>query len=591
VVTNIAAYQFAPLTDLKALRTELLERCRAAGLRGTILLSTEGINLFVAGEAAAVEDLLARLRQVPGLEALTAKVSASQTQPFTRLVVRIKREIIAFGVPDIDPARHPSPKLAPRELKRWLDEGRPVVLLDTRNAYEVRLGTFRGAKDLQIGHFRQFPAAVRELPGELKTTPIVMFCTGGIRCEKAGPFMQREGFQSVFQLDGGILKYFEECGNAHYDGECFVFDQRVGVDPALRETDTALCFVCQAALTPADQADPRYVPGRSCPACHARPAERAERQRRSREAEFAALGHNLPGSQAYENRRPLKVPASCDGSGLADFLTTILPQIPAAEWRKKIASGHLRRADGTVLGPDDVVRAGERIAHIEPGTVEPPVRTDVRILHEDEAILVLDKPAPLPMHPCGRFHRNTLQVFLAQIYAPMKPRPAHRLDANTSGLVVCARTQRFARMLQPQFAAGLVRKTYLVEVDGNPADDAFVCDDPISEEPGALGTRTISATGLAARTEFRVLRRRGGRTLLEAVPVTGRTNQIRLHLWQRGWPVVGDPAYRADRTLGTSQTLLPSDPPMHLHAWKIALRHPLTNHPVEFSTVPPAWHD
>jgi UPF0176 protein len=183
------------------------------------------------------------------------------------MLVKIKKEIIAFGVEGIDPARQPAPKLPARNLKQWLDEGRPVTLLDTRNDYEVRLGTFRGAVSPGIDHFRDFPAAVAKLPVELKAQPIVMFCTGGIRCEKAGPFMQREGFTNVHQLDGGILKYFEECGGAHYDGECFVFDRRVGVDPALQETASVLCYNCQMPLTLADQQHPAYVPDKSCPHC------------------------------------------------------------------------------------------------------------------------------------------------------------------------------------------------------------------------------------------------------------------------------------------------------------------------------------
>ena len=190
-VTNIAAYQFANLTGLKEWRPELLDLCRTAGLKGTILLSPEGINLFMAGSPEGVETLLTALRQRPGLETLTAKYSESAQQPFTRLLVRLKKEIIAFGVPDIDPARRTSPKLSPHELKQWLDEGRSVTLLDTRNDYEFKLGTFRGALTMDLDHFRNFPAAVDALPPELKEQPIVMFCTGGIRCEKAGPYMER----------------------------------------------------------------------------------------------------------------------------------------------------------------------------------------------------------------------------------------------------------------------------------------------------------------------------------------------------------------------------------------------------------------
>lgn len=269
-VLNISTYKFTPFesAELPALRERLLAVCREQSLRGTILLSTEGINLFVAGEPANIHALLAEIRTLPGLADLAPKESFSAEQPFNRMLVKIKKEIIAFGVDGIDPARKPAPKLSPKTLKQWLDEGRPVTLLDTRNDYEVRLGTFKGAVDPRIDHFREFPDAVRKLPEELKARPVVMFCTGGIRCEKAGPFMVREGFQEVFQLDGGILKYFEECGGAHYDGECFVFDRRVGVDPELKETGSVLCWNCQMPLTVAEQKDPRYVYEKSCPYCH-----------------------------------------------------------------------------------------------------------------------------------------------------------------------------------------------------------------------------------------------------------------------------------------------------------------------------------
>lgn len=264
---NIAAYKFAELQNIEALREELRSECRERGLKGSILLSPEGINLFIAGEASVVEWLLVRLRAIPGLEDLTPKYSESEDQPFNRMLVKLKNEIISFGVEGIHPARYTSPRIAPKRLKEWLDEGRPVMLLDTRNDYEIRLGTFAGAQTLGIDHFRQFPEAIRQLPEETKELPVVSFCTGGIRCEKAAPLLEREGFKEVYQLEGGILKYFEECGGAHYDGECFVFDHRVGVDPALKETGSELCFACQEPLKPAELLDPRYVIEVSCPYC------------------------------------------------------------------------------------------------------------------------------------------------------------------------------------------------------------------------------------------------------------------------------------------------------------------------------------
>ena len=191
---NFSAYRFTPLDALPALRARLTDFCREESLRGTILLSPEGINLFVAGERPAMDRFLVELRTLPGLSDLAPKESLSADQPFNRMLVKIKKEIIAFGVEGIDPARNPSPKLAAATLKQWLDEGRPLTLLDTRNDYEIRLGTFSGAVPAGIDHFRDFPEAVRKLPPALKSQPLVMFCTGGIRCEKAGPFMEREGF-------------------------------------------------------------------------------------------------------------------------------------------------------------------------------------------------------------------------------------------------------------------------------------------------------------------------------------------------------------------------------------------------------------
>ena len=266
---NISCYKFTPFdaAELPRMREHLQAECAALALKGTILLGVEGINLFVAGRPDNVRALLVILQKLPGLADLAPKESVSAEQPFNRMLVKIKKEIISFGVDGIDPARDPAPRIDARTLRQWLDEGRPVTLLDTRNDYEVRLGTFTGAVAPDIKNFREFPEAVRRLPAELKARPVVTFCTGGIRCEKAAPFLRREGFENVLQLDGGILKYFEECGGAHYDGECFVFDRRVGLDPALRETDTKLCFACQMPVTVAEQNDPRYVPDVSCPRC------------------------------------------------------------------------------------------------------------------------------------------------------------------------------------------------------------------------------------------------------------------------------------------------------------------------------------
>jgi UPF0176 protein len=590
-ILNIAAYRFLPLCDLKPLRARLQALCKTASLKGTILLSPEGINLFVAGAAEGVGELLAELRSWPGLEDLQPKVSETDHQPFRRMLVRLKKEIIAFGVEGIDPSKRTSPKLSAKELKLWLDEGRPVTLLDTRNDYEVKLGTFRNALPVGIHHFREFPEAVAKLSPELKERPIVMFCTGGIRCEKAGPYMEREGFKSVFQLDGGILKYFEECGGEHYDGECFVFDQRVGVDPSLHETESSQCYRCQTPLSETDQQDARYVRGESCPYCFKTPAEHMAANIARRHEQIRQLGVSLPGSQPYDHFKPIAIPPECDGQRLLSALENIFSHVPGEIWRQRFAENRMLNADGQPVPPSHIVRAAERYQHKIPAVIEPTVDMRVELLHEDEALIVLNKPAPLPMHAGGRFYRNTLQHVLDTVYYPQKPRPSHRLDGNTTGVVVVARTRHFAGQIQPQFARGEVEKVYLVRVNGHPATDELVCDAPISAEAGKLGSRTVDESGgLLARTEFRVRKRLpDGTALLEARPLTARTNQIRIHLAHLGWPVCGDPAYLTGGTLGETQILELGAPPLCLHAWRIGFRHPLDQKTVTFTAAPPAW--
>lgn len=583
-VTNFAAYLFADLTGLKELREELLGLCKGSGLRGTILLSEEGVNLFVAGSEEAVDGLVWRLRRVPGLEGLVGKVSLSETQPFRRMLVRIKKEIIAFGVAGVEPGRRTSPKLSAAELKRWLDEGRKITLLDTRNDYEVKLGTFRGAVVPEIHTFREFPEAVRKLPESMKDETVVMFCTGGIRCEKAGPFMEMEGYKDVYQLDGGILKYFEEVGGDHYEGECFVFDQRVGVDPALQETETAVCFACQAPLDGRDQEDVRFVAGVSCPYCFRSEPEKMAERIEERHKRLAEVCEPLPGSVPRENRKPVNIAARDDRRVLGDVLCDLFPQVPREEWERRCAAGRFVSYGGKVRGMDYVVRAGERILQVFPPDVEPAVATDIRIVFEDEAVVVVEKPAPLPMHASGRFHRNTLQYFLNEVYGPKYLRAVHRLDANTRGLVLFARTRHFCRVMQQEFLDGGVEKVYRARVIGWPEWEERVCEAAISVEPQGPGGRVVDEVeGLAARTDFRVMERRGdGTCVVEAKLGSGRTNQIRVHLWELGFPIVGDPCYLPGGMMGEKQTLDVGDAPMGLEARWLAFTHPITGLRMEF---------
>jgi UPF0176 protein len=233
-ILNIAAYRFVALDRLPELRLEMQARCNALNLKGTVLLAAEGINLFLAGAAEDVETYLSGLRSDVRFAAMEVKRSWSAGQPFQRLLVKIKREIVTMRRPEIDPARAPAPRLAPQELKRWLDQGRDLVLVDTRNQFEVDMGTFDHALSLGLKSFSDFPRATPALRERVRGRPVVTFCTGGIRCEKAAPWLISQGFRDVYQLDGGILNYFEQCGSAHFRGACFVFDERVALDTGLR---------------------------------------------------------------------------------------------------------------------------------------------------------------------------------------------------------------------------------------------------------------------------------------------------------------------------------------------------------------------
>lgn len=228
---NIAGYQFAPIQDCVSLRTSLLASCQALSLMGTILVSPEGINLSLVGEVSAIRRFQALLHEIPGFEAMWFHESYSDFVPFKRLKIKLKKEIITLRLPNTTPSEATRAKaLAPQALKQWLDEGRDITLLDTRNDYEIQAGAFKGALNPHIDHFTQLPAAVSALD---KKKPVVMYCTGGIRCEKASLMMQEQGFEEVYQLDGGILGYFAKVGGAHYEGRCFVFDERVALDPQL----------------------------------------------------------------------------------------------------------------------------------------------------------------------------------------------------------------------------------------------------------------------------------------------------------------------------------------------------------------------
>lgn len=267
-IVNVSAYRFVNLApeETIAMRFDLKEKAVALGLKGTILLSTEGINLFLAAEREPLEHFKRHLESYPVFEGLWYKESLSEEQPFNRLLVRLKKEIISMGRQEVKPLKHTAPHLKPEEFKGWYEREKDMIVLDTRNDYEIRLGTFQQAMDLGLDHFRQFPEAIKKLPESFKKKPVVTFCTGGIRCEKAAELLLQEGFEEVYQLEGGIIHYFERCGGAYYEGECFVFDKRVALDAELRETQAVQCYKCREPLTE----DQLQAGGGECPYCHQR---------------------------------------------------------------------------------------------------------------------------------------------------------------------------------------------------------------------------------------------------------------------------------------------------------------------------------
>ncbi len=232
---NIAAYKFVELSQLDSLKQALLEKCRALAIKGTVLLSPEGINLMLSAPLAAIEAIKQQLSAIPQFSDLIYKESLSERCAFKRLFIKIKPEIITLRDANINLTQPTTGKyLSPSEFKQWLDAKKDMLILDTRNAFEMEYGTFENAVNLNLQRFTQFPEAIeQQLDSSAKEKPVVMFCTGGIRCEKASAVMLNQGYKQVYQLEGGILNYFQHCGGAHYQGDCFVFDERVALDSNL----------------------------------------------------------------------------------------------------------------------------------------------------------------------------------------------------------------------------------------------------------------------------------------------------------------------------------------------------------------------
>ena len=270
---TVAFYQFVTLPDTGALRGPLLDVCTAHGVLGNILLAPEGINGTIAGPADGIGAVLAWLRSQPALARLQHKTSYASAQPFYRMKVRLKREIVSMGVPGINPSTMAGTYVKPEDWNRLLDDP-DVVVVDVRNAYEVGIGSFDGALDPQTRSFTELPAWVHaaSAPGQplARKPKVAMFCTGGIRCEKSTALLRSQGFEEVFHLEGGILKYLETVppSESRWHGQCFVFDERVSVGHGLVPGDLELCRSCRHPLGDDDRASPHFVRGVSCARCH-----------------------------------------------------------------------------------------------------------------------------------------------------------------------------------------------------------------------------------------------------------------------------------------------------------------------------------
>ncbi len=276
-----ALYRFARFDDCAALRAPLDHLCRQLGVRGTLLLAREGINGTIAGDASAIAAVVAHIRALPGCAELDVKYADSAAMPFHRLKVRVKREIVTMGEPALDPLTGAGHYVDPHDWNALITDPATLVI-DTRNAYEVAVGSFAGAIDPHTRSFAEFPAWFRAHRADLLAgkTRVAMFCTGGIRCEKSTALLRREGVAEVYHLKGGVLDYLATIPpeQSLWQGECFVFDQRVAVGHGLAPGTHVLCHACQRPVTAADRASPLYEAGVACPACH---AQRTEQQRQA----------------------------------------------------------------------------------------------------------------------------------------------------------------------------------------------------------------------------------------------------------------------------------------------------------------------
>jgi UPF0176 protein len=306
MIVVAALYKFVKLEDFQELREPLAKVFRDSHVKGTLLLALEGINGTIAGSRAGIDAVLNHLKKDPRFADLEHKESFAETNPFYRMKVRLKQEIVTLGVPSVDPMQTVGIYMTPGEWNELLQDPE-VCLIDTRNDYEVQIGTFEGAHNPSTQSFREFPAFVEKNLDPKKHKKVALFCTGGIRCEKASSFMLQQGFQEVYHLKGGILKYLETVPEEEslWKGDCFVFDQRVSVTHGLQTGDYDLCHSCREPLAPQEKASPHYEKGISCARCYEAltPEKRARNTARQRQVTLAQKRNTVHIGAVLERNR------------------------------------------------------------------------------------------------------------------------------------------------------------------------------------------------------------------------------------------------------------------------------------------------
>lgn len=307
-----ALYHFARVESPEAWRSPILELCKSQGIKGTLLLAREGINGTVAGSPEAITKLLAYLRSLPGMAALEHKESWAEHEPFLRMKVKLKKEIVTMGVPEIDPSLYAGTYVQPEDWNALISDPE-VLLVDTRNEYEIHVGTFAGAVNPHIEQFTEFPEWIQQEENRQGKKKIAMFCTGGIRCEKSTAYLRQQGFDEVYHLKGGILKYLEEVPQEKslWQGECFVFDERVTVGHGLVPGDYELCRACRHPISAEDKVSAQFEAGVSCPHCYGQHSEEQLQGLRERQKQIAlarARGERHVGKELapVEERRAVK---------------------------------------------------------------------------------------------------------------------------------------------------------------------------------------------------------------------------------------------------------------------------------------------